>query len=137
MEKRCVCVSKSSTFIVFLCGVSIEDSVCVVSVCVCDSVCMSVCDRVLACDGSFALVLVQTGELEAVLFVGLAGNGKLHGNPGNLSLMTMAEVRNILSYFFSTFFSSFLSFSQILLHAPEVEMRKTCIVVALSFPSVC
>lgn len=35
--------------------------------CVCDSVCMSVCDRVLACDGSFALVLVQTGELEAVL----------------------------------------------------------------------
>lgn len=39
-KKVCVCVSKSSTFIVFLCGVSVEDSVCVVSVCVCVTVCV-------------------------------------------------------------------------------------------------
>lgn len=51
--------------------------------------CVGVCvveGDAAVCDGSFALVFVRTGRVGGSCFVGLAGNGKLHGILGNIRL---------------------------------------------------
>ena len=60
--------------------------------CVC--VCVRVCVSVPVCDDSVTLASRADWRGWRQFFVGVAGNGKLSCNPGNIRLRTMAEVGN-------------------------------------------
>ena len=60
------------------------------SVCACQRVCVGV----PVCDDSVTLVSRADRRVWRQFFVGVAGNGKLSCNPGNIRLRTMAEVGN-------------------------------------------